>query len=68
MLRLASWRSEANGILATDIRLMRGWLEDCDYEYNVGVAVDDLEDVEVLDLVEWNYEGGIDQFVLDGGE
>ena len=51
-----------------DVQAMRGWLDECDYEYTVGHPVSDLEDVEVLDLIEWNYEGGIDQFVLDGGE
>ena len=66
MGKLASWRSGVQDTSATDIRLMRGWLEDCDYEGQTGSPVCDLEDVEVLDMVEWNYQGGIDQFMLDG--
>ena len=60
-----------------DVQAMRGWLEDYDYEYPVGHAVSDLEDVEVLDLIErvvngywlWDeLQGGIDQFNLDWRE
>ena len=60
-----------------DVQAMRGWLEDYDYEYLVGHAVSDLEDVEVLDLIEsmvngywlWDeLQGGIDQFNLDWRE
>ena len=55
----------ARDISTTDIRLMRGWLDDCDYEWRTGEPVEDLEDDEVLDLIAYNYSGGIDQFIMD---
>jgi hypothetical protein len=39
---------------------MRRWIEDCGHD------TDDVDRRDIVDAVARNYDGGIDQFLLDG--
>ena len=55
----------STGYTEKQLKAMRDWIADC-YSHDCFFDIDDLSDREVIAEVRSNYDGGIEQFMVDG--